>query len=300
MLSLAAPAKLNLYLHITGKRADGYHLLDTVFQLIDLQDTVTLNVRADGALRLLTPIDGLPDAQHLALKAATLLKAHTACDLGADIGVEKRIPCGAGLGGGSSDAATTLMGLNQLWGCGLDSLQLQALGLQLGADVPFFCSTYGTARAVGIGEKLTALPTQNADYVVIYPNCHVPTPSVFKHPALSWASERAAVEHFNHPFEHGFCNDLQPPAQLIAPPIAAALTMLRQTPKVLGARMSGSGSAVFAQLANQSEAQAALQTLHTQYAELIKGWSMWMVRGLPSHPAAEQLLSHAQRVESRA
>jgi 4-diphosphocytidyl-2-C-methyl-D-erythritol kinase len=291
MRSLAAPAKLNLYLHITGKRADGYHLLDTVFQLIDLHDTVTLNVRTDGVLKLLTPIDGLPDAQHLALKAATLLKTNTHCALGADIAVTKRIPSGAGLGGGSSDAATTLMGLNQLWGCGLSSAQLQVLGLQLGADVPFFCSAHGAARALGIGEALTALPPQKAHYVVIYPNCHVPTPSVFKHSALTWPADRLVIEDFKHPFEQGLCNDLQAPAQLIAPPIAQALAVLKHIPKVLGARMSGSGSAVFAQFANPVDAQAALLTLRSQHAESCKGWSMWAVCGLPSHPAVEQLLT---------
>jgi 4-diphosphocytidyl-2-C-methyl-D-erythritol kinase len=284
MLTLAAPAKLNLYLHITGKRDDGYHLLDTVFQLIDLQDTVTLNLRPDGALKLLTSIIDLPDEHHLALRAAVLLKAHKQCKLGADISVTKRIPSGAGLGGGSSDAATTLMGLNRLWGCGLSSDQLQVLGLQLGADVPFFCSGYGTARAVGIGEELTALPPQQAHYIVIYPSCHVPTPSVFKHPSLSWQADRPAVHSFSHPFEPGLTNDLQTPAQLIAPSIAAALNILNQLPGGLGARMSGSGSAVFAQFASQADAKSALHTLHTQYAQSVKDWSIWAVRGLSSPP----------------
>jgi 4-diphosphocytidyl-2-C-methyl-D-erythritol kinase len=292
MLTLSAPAKLNLYLHITGKRADGYHLLDTVFQLIDLHDTLSFNVRTDGVLKLLTPIHGLPDAQHLALKAATLLKAHTACDLGADIAVTKRIPSGAGLGGGSSDAATVLMGLNQLWGCGLSSAQLQALGLQLGADVPFFCSALSTAQAEGIGETLTALPPQRAHYVVIYPDCHVPTPSVFKHPALSWPKTRTTIEHFNHPFEQGLSNDLQTPAQLIAPSIAKALTALTQTPTALGARMSGSGSAVFAQFATHADAQASMHALRSQNAQTNNRWSMWVTRALPSHPVTEQLMTN--------
>jgi 4-diphosphocytidyl-2-C-methyl-D-erythritol kinase len=291
MVLLSAPAKLNLYLHITGKRDDGYHLLDTVFQLIDLQDTVTLNVRTDGALNLLTPIVGLADEDHLALKAAALLKAHTHCALGADIAVTKRIPSGAGLGGGSSDAATTLMGLNQLWGCGLSAVQLQGLGLQLGADVPFFCSGYGTARAVGIGEVLTGLLPQLAHYIVIYPNCHVPTPSVFKHPSLAWQANRPAVHSFSHPFELGLTNDLQAPAQLIAPSIAVALSVLRQVPGNLGARMSGSGSAVFAQFASLADAETALDGLRERAVQSNFGWSMWVTHALSSHPALEDLLT---------
>jgi 4-diphosphocytidyl-2-C-methyl-D-erythritol kinase len=197
------------------------------------------------------------------------------------------------LGGGSSDAATTLMGLNHLWGCGLDSAQLQTLGLQLGADVPFFCSAMGTARAVGIGEVLTALPTPSDAYVVIYPHCHVPTPLVFQHPALSWQADRPAIEGFTHAFEPGLSNDLQAPAQLIAPSITQALDVLRQMPKVLGVRMSGSGSAVFAQFASQDNAHETLQTLRAQHAALVKDWSLWAVQGLSAHPATAQLLRAA-------
>jgi 4-diphosphocytidyl-2-C-methyl-D-erythritol kinase len=209
--------------------------------------------------------------------------------LGADIWVDKRIPSGAGLGGGSSDAATTLMGLNQLWACGLSSVQLQALGLQLGADVPFFCSNFGTARATGVGEVLTALPSPQTHYLVIFPSCHLPTPSVFKHPVLNWPSKRAAVEGFNHPFESGLVNDLQAPAELIAPLITQALKALKQTSQLLGARMSGSGSAVFGQYATQSIAQIALQTLASQHNGLSKDWSMWVVKSMPAHPAKAAL-----------
>ncbi len=293
MLVLPAPAKLNLYLHITGKRDDGYHLLDTVFQLIDLQDTVTLAARTDGAVVLHTPIEGLPDVQHLAVRAAHLLKTHTGSGLGADIWVEKRIPSGAGLGGGSSDAATTLMGLNQLWQCGLSPEQLQTLGLLLGADVPFFCSGLGTARALGIGEILTDIPTPSKHFIVLYPNCHVATPTVFKHASLKWlARDGAAVEagvavftHFSHAFAAGLSNDLQEAAQHIAPPISRAIECLSHLSSSEGVRMSGSGSAVFAQFATLGCAQSATQALTPTNSRFEKDWTFWTASALNQHPA---------------
>ncbi len=291
MLILKAPAKLNLYLHITGKRSDGYHLLDTVFQLIDLHDTIKLAARKDGRLVLHTPIAGLANTEHLAMKAATLLKTHSKTTLGADIWVEKRIPSGAGLGGGSSDAATTLLGLNQLWQCGLDNTQRQSLGLELGADVPFFCSTLGTAHAQGIGEVLTALAPQGKHYLVVFPDCHVPTPAVFKHPNLVWNAERVVNTHFSSAFAAGLQNDLQAPAQLIAPPILKALRWLEHAPQCEGVRMSGSGSAVFAQFANESLASLALEALETKRPAGTDKWRVWQVKGLEKHPVMEALSS---------
>lgn len=284
-LTLPAPAKINGYLHITGKRSDGYHLLDTVFQLIDLQDTVTLRARDDGRLVLHTPIAGLPNAQHLAMKAAALLKTEINSPFGADIWVEKRIPSGAGLGGGSSDAATTLVGLNHLWQCGLNSTQLQALGLQLGADVPFFCSGYGTARALGIGEVLSELPTPSKHFIVAYPDCHVPTPAVFKHPNLTWNADRALVTDTSHWFAQDLQNDLQAAALSIAPPIRKAIEWLKQAPACEGVRMSGSGSAVFGQFANQLDADKALHTLQAKRPAIAQNWGVWLVKSLPKHPA---------------
>lgn len=299
MLVLPAPAKLNLYLHITGKRRDGYHLLDTVFQLIDLCDTIRLNSRHDGRIVLHTPIAGLPDAQHLAVKAAVLLQRHTAATQGADIWVDKRIPSGAGLGGGSSDAASTLMGLNHLWGSGLGCAELCRLGLSLGADVPFFCSALGTAHATGVGEILTALntgtlgssATNNKGFIVVYPGCHVPTPSVFKHSALHWPQQRKAC-NISSPnvvetlLSEPFQNDLQTPACLIAPPIEAAITWLQSANQgtLQGVRMSGSGSAVFAQFAGLEQAKAALVDLQNKPAAPAEQWQIWAVQGLQAHP----------------
>jgi 4-diphosphocytidyl-2-C-methyl-D-erythritol kinase len=284
-LTLPAPAKINGYLHITGKRSDGYHLLDTVFQLIDLHDTVTLRSRDDGRLVLHTPIAGLPNAQHLAMRAAALLKTQANSLFGADIWVEKRIPSGAGLGGGSSDAATTLMGLNHLWQCGLTNAQLQVLGLQLGADVPFFCSGYGTARALGIGEVLSKVPSQNKHYIIAYPDCHVPTPAVFKHPNLTWDAQRALVTDASNWFASGLQNDLQAAALSIAPPIRKAIEWLKQAPSCEGVRMSGSGSAVFAQFANQQNAETALHLLQAKPAAAAQNWGVWLVKSLNEHPA---------------
>lgn len=288
-LTLPAPAKINGYLHITGKRSDGYHLLDTLFQLIDLHDTVTLRARDDGRLVLHTPIAGLPNAQHLAMKAAARLKTEINTPFGADIWVEKRIPSGAGLGGGSSDAATTLIGLNHLWQCGLNSTQLQALGLQLGADVPFFCSGYGTARALGIGEVLSELPTPSKHYIVAYPDCHVPTPAVFKHPNLTWDADRAFVTDTSHWFAQDLQNDLQAAALSIAPPIRKAIEWLKLAPACEGVRMSGSGSAVFGQFANQLDADKALHALQAKRPAMAQNWGVWLVKSLAKHPALADL-----------
>jgi 4-diphosphocytidyl-2-C-methyl-D-erythritol kinase len=288
MLSLPAPAKINLYLHITGERNDGYHVLDTVFQLIDLQDTVRLASRNDGQLRLHTPIAGLPDDQHLATRAARLLKTATSCEQGADIWVDKRIPSGAGLGGGSSDAATTLMGLNHLWQCGLPQESLQTLGLSLGADVPFFVSGLGTAHAAGIGEVLTPLATPRKHFIVVYPNCHVATPTVFKHPALSW-NARSCAPAFSNAFAPELGNDLQSVAQQMAPSIGQALAWLNLAPRLEGVRMSGSGSAVFAQFSNRDDVLAANDFLLHNHPVHAKDWSVWTAQALAEHPALRSL-----------
>ena len=294
ILSLPAPAKINRYLHITGRRADGYHLLDTEFELIDLCDTVQLRLRDDGQLVLHTPIAGLPDAQHLAMRAAQALKTLSKSSLGADIWVEKRIPAGAGLGGGSSDAATTLMGLNTLWGCGLSTLDLQALGLTLGADVPFFCSQLGRAAARGVGERLQALPYQPTAYVLIYPNCHVSTPAVFKAAAALRLAQAKHKSGFDTAVTPSY-NALQAAAVSIAPAISLALEAVHNIESGgLGidiVRMSGSGSAVFRALAAQAGetlaqqlAKAIAQKNAVQALPAAQNWQVWGLTNLPVHP----------------
>ena len=292
-LTVPAPAKINLYLHSMGKRADGYHLLDTAFQLIDLQDTVRLRTRRDGRIALHTPIAGLPDAQHLAVRAAQCLKAATGSALGADLWVEKRIPSGAGLGGGSSDAASVLLGLNQLWGCGLDRASLQTLGLQLGADVPFFCSGLGAVRAQGVGEIFSPLPPAQGFFTVIYPDCHVPTPAVFRHPDLTWRNKQAIIYALadNSPdnarnlfASSDFGNDLQGVALKIAPPIEQALAVLDDAGSAQLVRMSGSGSAVFAQYLSLDAQQVAWQALQKS---MPKNWQAWSSKAMIEHPFVE-------------
>jgi 4-diphosphocytidyl-2-C-methyl-D-erythritol kinase len=292
MLILSAPAKINTYLHITGQRNDGYHLLDTVFQLISLYDTVKLRVRNDGQLILNTPIEHLPDEQHLAIRAARLLKTISQTPLGADIWVEKKIPVGAGLGGGSSDAATTLMGLNLLWGCGLNAEQLQTIGLQLGADVPFFCSQYGTAHATGIGETLTPLDTPLLHCILIFPNIHASTPAVFKQFNLTSNKKytiisELSVQRNSFHFKDSFKNELQDTAITLIPCIKEIYETLKATSKVDSVKMTGTGSTVFAVYQTEYDAKIALSNLETVCQK--KNWSIWYVHTIGAHPNQKEL-----------
>jgi len=183
-LTCPAPAKLNLFLHIVGRRADGYHLLQTLFRFIDFGDTLHFTLREDGVVRRVSALDGVPQEQDLCVRAARLLQQECGCTLGVDIALEKRIPLGGGLGGGSSDAATTLLALNRLWQLGLSRERLMQIGLSLGADVPVF--VFGeNAFAEGVGEQLQAYSLPDAWYVVLFPPVHVATAQVFAHPELT-------------------------------------------------------------------------------------------------------------------
>jgi 4-diphosphocytidyl-2-C-methyl-D-erythritol kinase len=250
--NLPAPAKLNLFLHITGRRADGYHLIESVFQLIDWQDTIHLSLRSDGqisrediATSVITSI-ALP-AEDLCTRAARALKQATGCTLGAHIQLEKRIPAQAGMGGGSSDAATCLIGLNRLWGLDLPLSKLEQIGLLLGADVPFFLRGRN-AWVSGIGEIIEPLPAGilNADqhFLVVKPGKGLSTPAIFGHAALKRDMPHAIILVFaENPYGFG-CNDLQSVAELLEPQVHQALASLKQ--QGLMPRMTGSGSAVFA------------------------------------------------------
>lgn len=265
-----APAKLNLMLHVLGRRADGYHLLQTVFQLIDLTDTLTFAPRDDGAVRLAAPLPGVPEDADLAVRAARLLQAETGCAAGATIAVEKRIPLGGGLGGGSSDAATTLIALNELWGTGLARTDLARLGLALGADVPFFL--FGrNAVGEGIGEVLTALVLPPAWYVVITPQVAVPTREIFNSAALTRNSKPLRITAF---FAGLGRNDLEPVVRAEYPEVARVIDWLARHGT---ARMSGSGSSVFAVFEHEDEAR-------TVAAKVPGEWRAWAVRGLDRHP----------------
>ena len=183
-LTCPAPAKLNLFLHVVGRREDGYHLLQTLFHFIDFGDTLHFTPREDGVVRRISVLDGVPEEQDLCVRAARLLQQECGCRMGVDISVEKRIPLGGGLGGGSSDAATTLLALNRLWQLGLSRQHLMQIGLSLGADVPVFI--FGeNAFAEGVGEQLQAYPLPDTWYVVLFPPVHVATAQIFAHPELT-------------------------------------------------------------------------------------------------------------------
>jgi 4-diphosphocytidyl-2-C-methyl-D-erythritol kinase len=265
-----APAKLNLMLHVVGRRADGYHLLQTVFRLIDLADTLAFAPRDDGAIRLARPLAGVPEDADLTVRAARLLQAETGCRAGATISLEKRIPLGGGLGGGSSDAATTLIALNELWGTGLAHGELARLGLALGADVPFFL--FGrNALGEGVGEVLTPLDLPPAWYVVITPQVAVSTREIFAAPELTRDTKPVRITAF---FAGLGRNDLEPVVRARFPEVARAIDWLASHGE---ARMSGSGSSVFAAFGREDEARAVA-------AKVPGEWRAWAVRGLDRHP----------------
>jgi 4-diphosphocytidyl-2-C-methyl-D-erythritol kinase len=272
MLRLPAPAKINLFLHITGRRADGYHLLESVFVPISLADTVELSVRDDGEIRLIDAPIGLTAENDLACRAARLLQTETGCKLGADIRLTKRIPQGAGLGGGSSDAATALMGVNYLWKTELSSERLLAIGLKIGADVPFFI--FGLPALVrGVGESLSAVTLPAQHLVLAHPGVSVATASVFAHPALKRDSKQ--VKSRVLPLNFGQ-NDMQAAASFIAPQIEALCQSFAQ--RGLAPRMSGSGSAVFAIVPSARAAREHARALAGS------GVTAWSVQTLQQHP----------------
>lgn len=288
-LGLPAPAKLNLFLHVVGRRADGYHELQSVLVPVSLADTLDFELRVDGVLErngdVIGPIDG-----DLALRAARLLKAESGTALGASIAVEKHIPAGAGMGGGSSDAATTLLALNRLWRLGWPRERLAILGLKLGADVPFFLGP-GPAFVQGIGERLTPLENDLAERprwaVVIHPQVHVSTAEIFSAPGLTRNTKpvtiRALSEVLNHAGGATFGgNDLQ--AEVARrPPVQAALNILDEVLGLPGAsRLTGSGSSVFAVLDEESLATDAVRALAGR-----QDLSSWAVRLLAEHPLSE-------------
>lgn len=250
---VAAPAKLNLFLHITGRRDDGYHLLQSVFMLLDWHDTLHFERRAGGKLSREDLAAPLP-ADDLVLRAARALQQASGCSEGAHIRIHKRLPAEAGLGGGSSDAASCLLALNRLWGLGLPLPALERIGLALGADVPFFLRGRN-AWVEGIGEKITPLDVPAARFVVAKPARGLATKDIFQHPALKRDRDGATISGFAaDPFGFG-CNDLEPVARQLCPDVGQALQWLGS--QGLRGRMTGSGSAVFALLPQgQALAQA--------------------------------------------
>ena len=273
-----APAKLNLFLHVVGRRRDGYHLLQSVFTLIDLHDTLRFRVRDDGVVRRVNDVPGVPPAEDLIVRAALLLQEASGTPQGADIEIDKRIPMGAGLGGGSSDAATTLLALNRLWMTGFDREALAEIGAGLGADVPFFI--FGRpAWAEGIGDRLRDVDLPPRWYVVLTPPAHVPTQAVYTAPELTRNTEPLKMEDFSaHPNDPRFHNDLELVVTARFPVVREHLEWLRQHGQ---ARMTGSGSCVFAAFESREAAQRVIGALPSA----MKGF---IAQGLTHHPLLEQ------------
>jgi len=275
-----APAKLNLFLHITGRRPDGYHTLQTVFQLLDWGDTLHFKRRDDGLITRSTEIAEVPPEHDLTVRAATLLKTHTGSPEGVDIEIEKRLPMGAGLGGGSSDAATTLLALNRLWKLNLPRLELQALALKLGADVPFF--VFGkNAFAQGVGEALDVVQLPPRHFLVVTPRVHVPTAAIFSEKALTRDSKPLTITDFpaelscNTEWPESFGrNDMQ---QVVVGKYAEVAQVLRWFENIAPARMSGSGASVFAAFRSKAEAEAVQTKLPGE-------WNSAVAASLDQHP----------------
>ncbi len=271
-----APAKLNLFLHVVGRRADGYHLLQTVFRFIDRADVLRFAPRTDGQVVLATPLPGVPADTDLTVRAARLLQVESGTGRGVTITLEKRLPLGGGIGGGSSDAATVLLALNHLWGLGLSRQRLQALGLTLGADVPVF--VYGRpAFAGGVGEELTPVAVPDETYLVVESPVAVPTPLIFSAPEL--VRDTPAIDPAGWRPGQGH-NDLEAVACARFPQVAERLAWLTGAARDHGggvARMTGSGACVFAGFSRRDAAEQAL-------ARLPAGWVGWVAAGLQDHP----------------
>jgi 4-diphosphocytidyl-2-C-methyl-D-erythritol kinase len=268
-----APAKLNLFLHVTGRRSDGYHLLQSAFQLIDRCDMLHIDVRTDGVIRRTTEIANVPHDTDLIVRAARLLQHATGCTLGADIAIDKCLPMGGGLGGGSSDAATTLLVLNHLWQTGLHRAELMQLALPLGADVPFFL--FGrNAFAEGIGEQLVEINPPQRWFVIIEPGVSVPTSAIFGAAELTRNSKPVTLLDFSEaPISFGG-NDLQAVATSLFPLVADALKWLEQFGQ---ARMSGSGACVFGGFESRERAEAVISAASGR-------WNAWIAKGMHQHP----------------
>jgi 4-diphosphocytidyl-2-C-methyl-D-erythritol kinase len=279
-----APAKLNLFLHVVGRRPDGYHLLQSVFQLIDRSDTLHFDLRDDDRIVRTTEVPGVAEEQDLIVRALRALQAdyarrHGRLPPGISVAIEKRLPMGGGLGGGSSDAATALMAANHLWQAGLTDAELIALGLPLGADIPFFL--FGeTAFAEGVGEALQAVPGPDCWYVVIEPGVAIPTVAIFTAPDLTRDTKAITISDFSrrHVESNGLIsfgkNDLQDVAARVFPPVAEAIEWLGGYG---AARMTGSGSCVFCAFSTEQEAERVL----TQVPDR---WRAWKAKALQRHP----------------
>ena len=270
-----APAKINHFLHVTGRRDDGYHLLQTVFQFLDLADELRITVTGDGRIRCRRNYQQVAEQDDLVVRAAKLLQELGGSSKGADIHVDKKIPIGGGLGGGSSDAATTLVALNCLWDAGLTTDQFAEAGLSLGADVPVFVRGFA-AWGEGVGEQLEPVELPEDWYLLVYPNVPVATAQVFNAPELERATPGVTLDDFRQ----GRCrNDCEPVVRRICPEVAAALDWLNARAE---ARLSGTGASVFAAFPQQEQASRLLE-------ELPAKWQGFVARGCNRSPLRDRL-----------
>ena len=268
-----APAKLNLFLHVVGRRADGYHLLQTAFRFIDYADQLTFVIRNDGVIKLMNPVPGLSGTDDLCVRAAKLLQARSGKSLGTEIYLHKQIPMGGGLGGGSSDAATTLIVLNRLWDINWDRARLMMLGLELGADVPVFIHGEN-AFAEGVGEKLTSLALPPAWYIVLTPPVHISTAEVFTCKELTRNTIPIKISPFYTGVGH---NDLESVACRMQPVVGDWLQWLKRLPGTSKVAMSGSGACVFAEFAEEFDALEVFRQIPDDMCG-------FMTQGLAEHP----------------
>ena len=276
-VSLPAPAKLNLFLHITGRRPDGYHDLQTVFQFLDHGDTLHARLREDGQLTLAPALPGIAPEDNLVLRAARLLQQHTGTALGADLMLDKVLPQGGGLGGGSSDAASTLLALDLLWQTGLDCNTLADLGRRLGADVPVFVRGFA-AWAEGIGEQLQPVDLPEPWYLVLCPDDHIATAAAFGHPELTRNSPPITMRAF---LAGAVRNDFEPVVRQLSPAVDAALTWLAQHGV---ARMTGTGACAFMACTDEAHAR------HLLAQSPVSGFIARGQNRSPAHVARDRLL----------
>ena len=291
-----APAKLNLFLHVVGRRADGYHLLQSVFQLVGRADQLHFDLRSDGEIRRVNDVPGVPEQQDLVIRALHRLRDEVMrrtgrAPAGISVTLDKHLPMGGGVGGGSSDAATALMAANHLWGVGLSNEELAAIGLPLGADIPFFL--FGrTAFVEGVGEAMQEVQLPHCWYVVIEPGVHVPTGPIFTSPHLTRDSKPVTISDFSKHIaerkglEQFGKNDLQPVATTLFPQVAQAVEWLGHFGD---ARMTGSGACVFCAFETEGEADAVLEKANGV-------WAAWKAESLAQHPMVA-LLQQAAVVE---
>ncbi len=278
-IHIPAPAKLNLFLHVTGRRADGYHLLQSVFQLIDLSDSVKLRSRSDNLICRINPLPNVLPEDDLVVKAARLLQDKYQLNDGVDIDLDKKIPMGAGLGGGSSDAASTLLGLNRLWDLNLSQQELMSLGLRLGADVPFFL--YGkNAFVEGIGDVLQEITLRKSTFFIIYPGVSIPTKNIFSAPHLTRNRSPITIVDFDEHYatQMKFDNDLQAVATQMYSEVSMALSFLEKHFPKAHPMMTGSGSSVFCEIPENTSVEECLSILPTM-------WQGFKVHGLLQHSA---------------